>query len=252
MRARNYNPYLCRFVSADPSGFAGGLNAYAYANGNPISYLDPFGLDAVNESTANSSLANNSENSAPNMVGTILPNVNLIPNLSEQGTLMSMDKPYYDASQPATAVWSIPGDVNFQQNLSGAAQGANMILSVASLMTPAGDLSAADHIVLGIEDFGLADTAAQVGGRTLMGDSEWTTTLQAALGNSSTRFTVSLDGVSGVEAGTQSQVMSLVQSGVTPAATPFQWEMGQLYQSGRLGEVNFVRGGQIIQNPFLY
>jgi RHS repeat-associated protein len=47
MRARYYNPYLCRFVSADPSGFAGGLNHYAYANGNPISLLDPFGLNAA-------------------------------------------------------------------------------------------------------------------------------------------------------------------------------------------------------------
>ncbi len=47
MRARFYNPYLCRFINADPSGFAGGLNFYAYANGNPVSYLDPFGLGAT-------------------------------------------------------------------------------------------------------------------------------------------------------------------------------------------------------------
>ena len=43
MRARYYNPYLCRFINPDPAGFAGGLNFYAYANGNPVSYLDPFG-----------------------------------------------------------------------------------------------------------------------------------------------------------------------------------------------------------------
>jgi len=49
MRARYYNPYLCRFLNPDPSGFSGGLNFYAYANGNPVSYLDPFGLGA-NES----------------------------------------------------------------------------------------------------------------------------------------------------------------------------------------------------------
>ena len=49
MRARYYNPYLCRFLNADPSGFAGGLNFYTYANGNPVSYLDPFGLGAVGE-----------------------------------------------------------------------------------------------------------------------------------------------------------------------------------------------------------
>jgi RHS repeat-associated protein len=47
MRARYYNPYLCRFVSADPSGLKGGLNFYAYANGNPVSLLDPFGLNAA-------------------------------------------------------------------------------------------------------------------------------------------------------------------------------------------------------------
>ncbi|HUZ06571.1 MAG TPA: RHS repeat-associated core domain-containing protein, partial [Candidatus Paceibacterota bacterium] len=44
MNARYYSPYICRFVSADPSGFDGGLNWYAFANGNPVSYLDPFGL----------------------------------------------------------------------------------------------------------------------------------------------------------------------------------------------------------------
>ena len=44
MRARYYNPFLCRFINPDPSGFSGGLNFYAYANGNPISLIDPFGL----------------------------------------------------------------------------------------------------------------------------------------------------------------------------------------------------------------
>jgi RHS repeat-associated protein len=43
MRARYYNPYLCRFLNLDPAGFAGGLNFYGYADGNPISLLDPLG-----------------------------------------------------------------------------------------------------------------------------------------------------------------------------------------------------------------
>lgn len=46
MRARCYNPLLCRFLNADPSGFSGGLNFYAYADGNPVSMIDPFGLGA--------------------------------------------------------------------------------------------------------------------------------------------------------------------------------------------------------------
>ncbi len=49
MRARYYNPYLCRFLNADPSGFSGGLNFYAYANGNPVSLIDPFGLGAIDK-----------------------------------------------------------------------------------------------------------------------------------------------------------------------------------------------------------
>ena len=44
MKARYYNPFLCRFINPDPTGFSGGLNFYAYANGNPASLLDPFGL----------------------------------------------------------------------------------------------------------------------------------------------------------------------------------------------------------------
>jgi type VI secretion system secreted protein VgrG len=44
MRARYYNPYISRFLNPDPSGFGGGLNFYLFANGNPISETDPFGL----------------------------------------------------------------------------------------------------------------------------------------------------------------------------------------------------------------
>ena len=46
MRARFCNPHLCRFINPDPAGFAGGLNWYAYADGNPVSSMDPFGLCA--------------------------------------------------------------------------------------------------------------------------------------------------------------------------------------------------------------
>lgn len=46
MRARYYSPYLMRFLNADPIGFSGGANWFAYADGNPISLSDPFGLCA--------------------------------------------------------------------------------------------------------------------------------------------------------------------------------------------------------------
>jgi len=45
MRARFYNPRMGRFLNADPIGFGGGSNWYAYCGGaNPISYADPSGL----------------------------------------------------------------------------------------------------------------------------------------------------------------------------------------------------------------
>jgi RHS repeat-associated protein len=47
MRARYYSPYLMRFLNADPIGFSGGSNWFVYADGNPISMSDPFGLCAI-------------------------------------------------------------------------------------------------------------------------------------------------------------------------------------------------------------
>jgi RHS repeat-associated protein len=43
-RARYYDPEVGRFTTKDPIGFAGGVNLYGYVRGNPIRYLDPWGL----------------------------------------------------------------------------------------------------------------------------------------------------------------------------------------------------------------
>ena len=45
--ARDYDPSVGRWVSKDPSRFAGGLNFYAYANGDPINYIDSDGHTPV-------------------------------------------------------------------------------------------------------------------------------------------------------------------------------------------------------------
>jgi RHS repeat-associated protein len=44
-RARYYDPVRSRFVSEDPIGFEGGINAYRYVLDSPIGLTDPLGLD---------------------------------------------------------------------------------------------------------------------------------------------------------------------------------------------------------------
>ena len=140
------------------------------------------------------------------------------------------------------------------QNASGSTVAADTGVAVtdaanASAGAGVGGL-ADDHIVLGLRNFGLESTAAKIGGRTLLSDPEWMSSLQTAIANPGSRFTVSLDGLDG--SSTYSQVMSAVQNGLTPAATPFNWELAQLYQAERLGDVTFVEGGgeSAIAYPF--
>ena len=45
-RNRYYDPQTGQFTQTDPIGLAGGLNAYGFAAGDPVSYSDPYGLCA--------------------------------------------------------------------------------------------------------------------------------------------------------------------------------------------------------------
>jgi RHS repeat-associated protein len=42
---RDYDPTIGRYVESDPAGLRAGPNTYAYVDANPLSYIDPFGLE---------------------------------------------------------------------------------------------------------------------------------------------------------------------------------------------------------------
>jgi hypothetical protein len=69
-----------------------------------------------------------------------------------------------------------------------------------------------------------------------------------SLTNPSTKFTLSLDGLSGDSI--YSQVMGAAQRGIGDSGGYTYWEIGQLCRSGRLGETNFWTNGQSILNPW--
>lgn len=45
VRARYYDPSIGRFISEDPTGLQGGINAFSYGSDDPINHRDPTGLD---------------------------------------------------------------------------------------------------------------------------------------------------------------------------------------------------------------
>jgi RHS repeat-associated protein len=218
-RNRYYDPKTGRFTQEDPIGLAGGMNAYGYAEGDPVSYSDPFGLCPPED---------NNPYSCPGLVGAFVMLGQAAPAIKHD--ILSF--------LPRNLAWAA-GGLAFEAGLGKLA---------SALFARASTAAAADHIVLGLAANGLEETAGRVGGRTLLNDVNWKSTLQAAIADPGTKITVSLDGLSGTS--TWSKVMSAAQKGLASGASPTNWELGQLYQAGRLSSVEFVEGGRAVANPF--
>ena len=85
MRARYYSPDMRRFINADiisgEISNAVTLNRYAYANGNPVSNIDPFGLEALLDEYINKNYSGQKNISL--IINSPNPNSRVVANIEE-------------------------------------------------------------------------------------------------------------------------------------------------------------------------
>jgi hypothetical protein len=132
---------------------------------------------------------------------------------------------------------------------AAAATGGTAVAAGASQVcsTDPESAEAGEHIALGLERV-VEEQAASVGATHLMQDPNWKQTFLSALGNQSSKFTLFLDNLAGDSA--YQKIIAAVTRSATGVGGATDWEIAQLYQSGRLGGVNLVEGGAAVPNPF--
>jgi hypothetical protein len=81
-----------------------------------------------------------------------------------------------------------------------------------------------------------------------MDDPNFLQTVREGAENASTKFTVSLSGFSGAD--TEDQVLSAIRAAEQTGEGFTNVELRILSQAGRLPDVNFVRNGVSVPNPF--
>ena len=69
---RDYDPSTGRYVQSDPIGLKGGINTYAYVEGNPLAATDPFGLQTFMCTKPLHALGGTGLRSGPDIPGNLL------------------------------------------------------------------------------------------------------------------------------------------------------------------------------------
>jgi RHS repeat-associated protein len=246
MGERYYNPHVCRFINADPSGFSGGLNFFAFANGNPITRVDPSGLGAIEAANGGSWINwiwsglgfNNSLTAQQNREEGAIQAVNFYSlGLADDIGATFFGRNLHDEQ--------VQG---FQLGLAAVNVAAFLlpIVRVESAALRVGEEAA--NIALGSRFSGLRTFAAEIGADHLLDvpNNKWKDVFLSHVDNTSTKFHVNMRGFFGDTP--SDMILNEMQSGSNTG-----WELQQLQQAGRLHQVNFYQPGQLtpISNPFV-
>ena len=140
MRARYYNPRIMRFLNQDPIGFQGGLNWYAFVNGNPVSNVDPLGLCSSSGATFSGAVQNNPSQTifaihGMNEFGNSPGCTDCAPAAVQYGASTTGTNPGRDAAtlNVANAQGTTVAYVNAEGTLLGSGYGATMTTALRNL-----------------------------------------------------------------------------------------------------------------------
>lgn len=110
-RFQYYDPSLGRYLQSDPDGIGGGLNVYAYAEDNPLRWVDVRGLgcDDGDETTKNGEDGTDIESTTKKETKTTTQNNNKTTDQTNQSKGKRHKNRIPDKGEPNTTEWNSSG-----------------------------------------------------------------------------------------------------------------------------------------------
>ena len=264
--ARAYEPNFGRWLNRDPIGEVGGLNLYGFVGNSPVNFVDPDGLapwyswlNPLNYSTTIANLKGQWALDAQAQRNGFRDYEDELEKLSEQRA--ERRGKTSDDSAEILQQWE---QTSVSLTAGAAATGTTAYMTVITSINPesstecvagtattetlekvASEAPDAEHILLGYRG-GLRQLADSIGAKHLLdlGEDEWKQAFLNYLANPNTRFSINLNGFIGDTV--DQMVLNEIKNGRNTG-----WELQQLQEAGRLGEVTFYLNGNVVANPFM-